>query len=95
MKIKPHSNRIVIKEIKPGEKIGSIIIPSIAEERLFKKGRVIAVGPGRHINGVLEPIGVAVEDIVLFDPVGTVACRETGEELLLMRADSVLCTLEE
>lgn len=69
-KIKPLSDRIVIKEdTESAEKKTSsgIIIPAGADsDKGGKRGEVVAVGPGRTEDGKLVKPAVVVGDIVLF-----------------------------
>ena len=68
-KVRPLGDRVLVRESKKeGEKVVSgIIIPeSAGEDRGAKKGEVVAVGPGKYDDGVLQPMSVKVGDKVLF-----------------------------
>ncbi len=68
-KVRPLGDRVLVREIKKeGERsVSGIIIPeTVGEDRGSKKGEVVAVGPGKHDDGVLIPMTVKVGDKVLF-----------------------------
>lgn len=69
-KIKPLSDRIVIREDKDSKEkktSSGIIIPvTVSEDKGSKSGEVVAIGPGRVEDGKLVPLQVKVGDMVLF-----------------------------
>ncbi len=68
-KVKPLGDHVLVRELKTaGEKsISGIIIPeTVSEDRGAKKGKVVAVGPGKHEDGKVIPMSVRVGDKVLF-----------------------------
>lgn len=66
MKFKPTLNRVIIKsEIQETKTMSGIVLPG-AEAEKPDQGVVLAVGPGRLVEGVLVPVGVEVGDKVVF-----------------------------
>ncbi len=91
MKIRPLSDRIVVKRIEEQETIRSgIIIPDSAKEKP-QEAEVMAVGHGKRLeNGTLVPVDVQVGDRILFGKYSSGEITVDGEEYLIMREDEVL-----
>lgn len=67
--IEPLADRVLIQEedVKQSKTDSGIYIPdTVKEDRGSKRGKVIAVGKGRHDDGVLIAPQVKVGDTVLF-----------------------------
>lgn len=67
--IKPLSDRVLLTEIdqKDTKTASGIIIPeSVNSDRDTKRGKVVAVGEGRMLDGILQKPPVKVGDEVLF-----------------------------
>src|SRR3989344_9573300 len=90
-KVRPLGERVLIKEIETEERKvteSGIIIPDTAkEDRDSKKGKVVAVGPGKHEDGKLTPMSVKVGDVVLFGWGDKV--KIDGEEYYLVRESEI------
>ena len=65
-----------------------IVIPEIGQVK-SNKGRVVAVGEGRMIDGKLEPLPVVPGDVVLFSKYGATDVLLDGSEYLLLRFDEI------
>jgi chaperonin GroES len=91
MKIRPLSDRLVVKRTQEEEKTkGGIIIPDTAKEKPLE-GVVVAVGSGKSIkNGKVIPLDVKAGDKVLFGKYSGTEVKVDGEELVLLREDDVL-----
>ncbi|HHU29938.1 MAG: co-chaperone GroES [Bacillota bacterium] len=91
MKLKPLSDRVVIKVIDAEEKTSSgIVLPDKAKEKP-QEGEVVAVGDGRVLdNGTRLEMDVAVGDRVLFSKYAGTEIKIDGEEYLIMRQDDIL-----
>ena len=98
MKLRPLSDRIVVKPIEREVKTASgIILPESAREKP-QEGEVIAVGPGaRNEKGEHMPLDIRVGDIVLYAKyAGTeVKLNGTEEKLLILRESDILAVVEE
>lgn len=91
MKIRPLSDRVVVKPLNPEEqKKGGIIIPDTAKEKP-QEGEVVAVGPGRVTDsGNLIKMEVKVGDRVLFGKYAGTEVTIDNEEYLIMRESDIL-----
>lgn len=91
MKIRPLSDRLVVKRTVEEEKTkGGIIIPDTAKEKPLE-GVVVAVGSGAILkNGKVVPLDVKAGDKVLFGKYTGTEVKVDGEDLVLLREDDVL-----
>jgi len=92
MKMKPLSNRVVVKPQAVEEKTASgIILPDTAQEKP-QMGEIVAVGPGKMSeSGHLIKMTLKKGDKVLY---GKYSGSEIdGGELLIMRESDILATL--
>ncbi len=90
MKIKPLSDRIVIKPSPAEEKTkGGIILPDTAKEKPVI-GEVVAVGPGRKSDdGKIVPMELKVGDKVLYGKYSGTEVTIDGQEYLIMRESDI------
>ena len=90
-KIKPLSDRVIVKAIEQEQmKKGGIIIPDTAKEKP-QEGEVIAVGPGkRDEQGKIIPMDVKVGDKILYGKYSGTEIKLEDEELLIMHQDDIL-----
>ena len=95
MKIKPLSDRILVKREEPGETVrGGIIIPDTAKEKP-QEGKVVAVGPGKlDESGKRIPMEVKKGDRILMGKYSGTEVKIDGDEHLIMREDDVLAVIE-
>lgn len=91
IKLRPLSDRILVKRIDSEEKTkGGIIIPDSAKEKPLE-GEVVAVGPGRTFdNGQMKPMSVKMSDRILFAKYAETEVKLEGQSFLLLREDDVL-----
>jgi chaperonin GroES len=91
-KIKPLSNRVLVKRSKAQTSKGGILLPDTAQEKP-KEGTVVATGPGiRNEEGAIIPMSVKVGDRILFSSyAGTeVKNTEVEEEYLILSEEDIL-----
>ena len=96
-KIKPLSNRVLIKRTKAKTTKGGIILPDSAQEKP-REGEVVAVGPGKiSDSGTVEHMSVKVGDKVLFSSYSGTEVKNghENEELLIISQDDILGLLME
>lgn len=95
MKIRPLSDRILVKRLAMEEKTASgIIIPDNAKEKPME-GEIIAVGNGKKLDdGSVSKMDVKVGDTVLFSKYAGSEIRLDGEEHLVMREEDILGVIE-
>ena len=96
LKIRPLSDRIVVKRITEQETLRSgIIIPDSAQEKP-QEAEVIAVGPGKRLeDGKVIPVDVKIGDHILFGKYSSSDIKLDGEEYLIMREDEILGVMEQ
>lgn len=94
-KLQPLHDRVLIKEdgeSKESKTSSGIIIPSGAEDKAGKTGKIVAVGPGRTEEGKIVPISVKVGDHVIFQWGDKV--KVGGEEYYVVRESEILATIK-
>ena len=90
MKIKPLSDRVIVKAEAAEEKTASgIILPDTAKEKP-QKGNVVAVGKGTKEN----PITVKVGDSVLYGKYAGTELKFEGEDFLIMKESDILAIIK-
>lgn len=95
MKIRPLSDRVLIKRLDVDEVTkGGIIIPDTAKEKP-QEGEVVAVGNGRILDdGSVQPLDVKPKDKVLFSKYGGTEITLDGAEYLILREEDILGVIE-
>lgn len=94
MKIRPLSNRVLLKEIKAEEKTASgIILPESAQEKK-QEAEVVAVGSGKVVDGKKEEMTVKVGDVVIYSKYSGDEIKLDGEEYTLIDEDKILAIVE-
>ena len=94
MKIRPLSDRLVVKRILPEEKTkGGILIPDSAKEKPVE-GLVAAVGSGKVLkSGKLRPAAIRSGDRILFGKYSGTEVKLDGVEHVILAEDDVLAIL--
>ena len=94
MKLKPLSDRIVVKAHEAEEKTASgIILPDTAKEKP-QMGEVLAVGPGKiNENGTLNKMSLKKGDNVLYGKYSGSEVSVDGQDLMIMRESDILAIL--
>ena len=94
VKFRPLHDRVIVKRTQEEEKTaGGIFIPDTAKEKP-QEGKVVAVGPGKHEDGKVIPLGVKAGDKILFGKYSGAEIKLDGEEHLIMREDDILGIME-
>lgn len=95
MKFKPLADRVLVRRIKEEETTrNGLFIPESAKEKP-QEGEVIAAGPGKKDEiGVSLGLSVQEGDRVLFGKYSGSEIKIDGEELLILREEEILGTLE-
>ena len=94
MKLKPLSDRVVVKPEEAEEKTASgIILPDTAKEKP-QLGKIVAVGKGKISDaGNIIKMDVKVNDKVLYGKYSGTEITFEGNELLIMRESDILAIL--
>ena len=95
MKIRPLSDRVIVKRMEEDVKTASgIVLPGAAAEKP-DTGEVVAVGNGKvGDDGKLRAMSVKVGDKVLFGKYSGQAFKMDGTEYLQMREDDIIGVIE-
>ena len=88
MKIKPLSDRVVVRPKEAEEKTASgIILPDTAQEKP-QMGEIMAIGPGKvSDNGALIDMSVKAGDNILYGKYSGTEITVGSEDLLIMRKE--------
>jgi len=91
MKIRPLSDRILVKRVAEETKTaGGILIPDNAKEKPVE-ATVIVVGNGKILaDGNVRAIDIKVGDRVLFSKYSGTEIKVEGEDHLILREDDIL-----
>lgn len=93
--IRPLSDRIVVQaNVAESKTAGGIVIPDTADKDKPMRGKVIAIGNGRYVDGKLHPLQVKVGDEVLFGKYAGTSFKLNEKELLVMREEDVMGVIE-
>lgn len=95
MPIQPLYDKVVVRRDASVKKtVGGIVLPGKVDE--LNQGTVVAVGPGKRVEGGIERLTVKVGDKVIFGVYST-ANKVTvdGEELLVMSEPEILGLITE
>ena len=94
MKMRPLSDRIVVKPQAAQEKTASgIILPDTAQEKP-QIGQIVEVGPGKMSeSGHLIKMTLKKGDKVLYGKYSGTEVNINGEDLLIMKESDILATL--
>jgi chaperonin GroES len=96
MNLRPLADRVVVKPIEEEEVTAlGIVLPETAKEKP-QKGTVVAVGPGKKDDsGVLIPMEVKVNDVVLYAKYGGTEVKLGGNDtVLVLRESDILAVVE-
>ena len=91
MTIKPLSDRVVIKMLEAEETTKGGI--SAAQEKP-QVAEVVAVGPGKTVDGKLVPVQLKVGDKVLMSKYSGTEVKVDGEEYTILREEDILAVVE-
>lgn len=96
MRLEPLENRVVIEQIEEDSATpGGIIIPDAAKEKPLK-GKILAVGPGKSIDGSdRQPMSVEVGDIVVYAKYSTFEIRVNNQTHIILSEDNILAKLKD
>ncbi|MDO5785798.1 MAG: co-chaperone GroES [Eubacteriales bacterium] len=94
MKLKPLSDRVVIKMTEAEETTASgIVLVSSAKEKP-QVAEVLAVGPGGVVDGKEVVMQVKVGDKVITSKYSGTEVKIDGEELIVVRQNDILAIVE-
>lgn len=92
--IKPLSDRVLIKMKENEETTKSGIILAGNSKEKPQIAEVIEVGPGRKIDGELEPLDVKKGDKVIVSKYAGTEIKFEGEEYIIVSQSDILAIVE-
>ena len=98
--IKPFGDRVLVRPFTEEEISGNkknhfgIIIPETVSKEKSAQGKVLAIGEGRWVDGKLVPVRIKVGDIVVFSKYGYDEVEHEGQELYLLKEESILAIIK-
>ncbi|MBO6060847.1 MAG: co-chaperone GroES [Clostridia bacterium] len=94
MKLRPLSDRVVIKSLEAEETTASgFILTGNAKEKP-QMAEVVAVGPGGVVDGKEVTMNVAVGDKVFYSKYAGTEIKLEGEEYIIVRQNDILAVVE-
>ena len=94
MKLKPLSDRVILKMLEAEETTkGGIILTSAAKEKP-EVAEVIAVGPGGLVDGKEVVMTVKAGDKVIMSKYAGTEVKVDGEEYTIVRQSDILAIVE-
>lgn len=94
MKIRPLRDQVLLEALKEEHKKGSIILPDTVHKERPEKGKVVAVGPGKMVDGHLVAPAVKKGDTVLFTKYGPNQIKVDEKEYLIAKEEDILAVIE-
>ena len=95
-KLIPLSDNVIVKPVEAETTTASgIVIPETASKEKPRKGEVIAVGPGRIVDGKRTEMDVIKGDTVIFREYAPTEIKVDGKELYVLGIDSLLAIEKE
>jgi len=90
MNLKPLGDRVIVQAIEQEEvTAGGIVLPDTAKEKP-QRGKVLAVGDGRYVDGERIALEVAEGDEVIYSKYGGTEVRVDADELLILSEHDIL-----
>lgn len=92
--LKPLGDRVIIKLIEVEETSkGGILLPSAAKEK-SSVAEVVAVGPGKNIEGKVISMDVKVGDRVIFSKYSGTEIKYEGIDYIILKQEDILAIVE-
>ena len=94
MKLKPLSDRVVIKQVAAEETTKSgIVLPGQTKEKP-QEAEVIAVGPGGVVDGKEIVMQVKKGDKIIYSKYSGTEVKIDGDDLIIVRQSDILAIIE-
>ncbi len=92
--LQPLGDRVVIETLEAEEKTaGGIVLPASVDKERPEQGKIVAVGPGKLVEGKRQVPDVKVGDIVLFTKYGPNEVKVDDREYLIAREEDILAII--
>lgn len=96
MNIKPLGDRVLLEPLvdEKGKTKSGLYLPETVDKERPEKGKVIAVGPGKLVDGKRTAIGLKKGDVVLFTKYGPSEIKVDGKEYLIAREEDIVAIID-
>lgn len=92
--MKPLGNRVVLKKVEAEEKTKSgIILPDSAKDKSLE-ALVVAVGPGKTVDGKPVPMQVKEGDKVIYSEYAGTEVELEDEKYIIVSQDDIIAIVE-
>ncbi len=95
MKLVPLGDRVVLKQKEAEDVTETGIILTAPDKEKPQQAEIIAVGPGREVNGKAQPMNVSVGQQVIFSKYAGTTVEIDGEEYIIAKQDDILAIVED
>ncbi len=92
--IKPVNDFILIDPITDTKSAGGIILVAGEKSQRPEKGVVLDVGPGKYVDGKLEPMRTVKGQKILFQQYPFFEFSDKGKRVILVRELQVVAVIE-
>ena len=96
--IRPLGDRVVVKPLSKEEVTKSgIILPESAQQKP-QEGTVLAVGPGKYMDGklvTLQEMGIEVGQVVMFTKYGPTEITVEDEDLYMIESGDIMAVVDQ
>ena len=86
-------DRIIVSRVEEEEKVGTFYVPDESKEKPAE-GIVVAVGPGKYVNGELQKTNIAVGERVVFGKFSGAEVKIGFEQYLVLREEDIFLVKE-
>jgi len=93
MKFRPLHDRVLVERVEEEVSAGGIVIPDNAKEKP-SRGKIIATGKGKVVDGKAHPLDVKAGDTVLFGKYGGTEVKIEGGEFVVLREEDIMGVVE-
>ena len=92
--LRPLEDKVILEMIEPEEITkGGIVLPSKAQEK-SQIAKVINIGPGKMVDGKLEPVCVKRGDNVIVSKYAGTEVKYEGVDYIILKQEDVLAIVE-
>jgi chaperonin GroES len=93
IKFRAVQDRIVVSRIEEEEQVNGLFVPDEGKEKPYE-GIVVAVGPGKYVNGELQKVNIAVGERVVFGKFSGAEIKLGFEQYLILREEDIFIVKE-
>lgn len=94
MNIKPLGDRVVIEKLQAIETTKSGIILTGSSKESPEEANVVAVGPGKFVDGNKIEMEVKVGDKVLYSKYAGTEVKVSNKEYIILKQDDILAVVK-